>query len=99
MSAITALQPRITVRPGAKQTSEVIPTWAREAAAAVGKALGPGASQIDWSKTSFSRGHAESIDIQLGLRDGSRRSLVVTDQFSDQLQVMTPRAYQSRVGF
>ena len=97
------------VRPGI-QTQQVtrltscwsnppVPNWAREAAAAVTKALGDRGPGIDWARSSFSRGHAESIDVQLVMRDGSRRALVVTDQFSDQLQVMTPRAYQSRVGF
>ena len=80
-------------------SSSPVPSWAREAAAAVTKVLGDKGPGIDWARTSFSRGHAESIDVQLVLRDGSRRALVVTDQFSDRLQVMTPRAYQSRVGF
>ena len=83
----------------AARPADPVPVWAREAAGAVTRALGPRGAEIDWSRTTFSRGHAEAIDVQVAFRDGSRRSLVVTDQFANQLQVMTPRAYQARVGF
>ena len=53
----------------------------------------------DDAVTEQARTVLEAIDVQVAFRDGSRRSLVVTDQFANQLQVMTPRAYQARVGF
>jgi|GEM_PF-5201365 len=88
---------RPALAPAAARPADV-PSWARGASEAISRALGDRRDQIDWARSTFTRGHAESIDVQLVMRDGSRRALVVTDQFSDALQVMTPRAYNSRVG-